>query len=161
MVNGLTMRKQRFFSTSLSLSLWDGDCSLQNLNWNNNLKGSETWWRSYCFSISACNRTCKTCSSSTACLTCRNGLILNRNGHCVLSGHCSRTEYYDEKTETCKTCHKKCFHCSGPTEHQCISCANNRYLFSKCLSPVYRLYSTLAAWNKQAYVTFIKHLGLL
>lgn len=78
----------------------------------------------------ACNRTCKTCSSSTACLTCRNGLILNRNGHCVLSGHCSRTEYYDEKTETCKTCHKKCFHCSGPTEHQCISCANNRYLFN-------------------------------
>lgn len=116
------------------------------------------WWHSYCFSISACNRTCKTCSSSTACLTCRNGLILNRNGHCMLSGHCSRTEYYDDKTETCKTCHKKCFHCSGPTEHQCISCANNRYLFSKCLPPVY---SILTAWNKPAYVTFIKHLGLL
>ncbi|XP_021236412.1 proprotein convertase subtilisin/kexin type 5 isoform X1 [Numida meleagris] len=78
----------------------------------------------------ACNRTCKTCSSSTACLTCRNGLTLNHNGHCMLSGHCSRTEYYDEKTETCKTCHKKCFHCSGPTEHQCISCANNQYLFN-------------------------------
>ncbi|KFV18851.1 Proprotein convertase subtilisin/kexin type 5, partial [Tauraco erythrolophus] len=78
----------------------------------------------------ACNRTCQTCSSSTACLTCRNGLMLNHDGHCVASGYCSRTEYYVEKTQTCKPCHKKCLHCSGPTEHQCLSCANNRYLLN-------------------------------
>ncbi|XP_075595358.1 proprotein convertase subtilisin/kexin type 5 isoform X2 [Balearica regulorum gibbericeps] len=78
----------------------------------------------------ACNNTCQTCSSSTACLTCRNGLMLNDDGHCVASGYCSRTEYYVEKTQTCKPCHKKCFHCLGPTEHQCLSCANNRYLLN-------------------------------
>ncbi|KFP66141.1 Proprotein convertase subtilisin/kexin type 5, partial [Cariama cristata] len=78
----------------------------------------------------ACNRTCQTCSSSTACLTCRNGLMLNHDGQCVASGYCSRTEYYVEKTQTCKRCHKKCFHCSGPTEHQCFSCANNHYLLN-------------------------------
>ncbi|XP_068278360.1 proprotein convertase subtilisin/kexin type 5 isoform X1 [Nyctibius grandis] len=78
----------------------------------------------------ACNRTCQTCSSSTACLTCRNGLMLNYDGHCVASRYCSRTEYYIEKTQTCKPCHKKCFHCSGPTEHQCLSCANNHYLLN-------------------------------
>ncbi|NXV23312.1 PCSK5 convertase, partial [Cepphus grylle] len=78
----------------------------------------------------ACNRTCQTCSSSTACLTCRNGLMLNNDGHCVASGSCSRTEYYVEKTQTCKSCHKKCFHCSGPTEHNCLSCAKNYYLLN-------------------------------
>ncbi|XP_028941399.1 proprotein convertase subtilisin/kexin type 5-like [Antrostomus carolinensis] len=78
----------------------------------------------------ACNKTCQTCSSSTACLTCRNGLMLNHDGHCVSSGYCSHTEYYIEKTQTCKPCHKKCFHCSGPTEHQCLSCANNHYLLN-------------------------------
>uniref|UniRef100_A0A8C3JAN1 Proprotein convertase subtilisin/kexin type 5 n=1 Tax=Calidris pygmaea TaxID=425635 RepID=A0A8C3JAN1_9CHAR len=77
----------------------------------------------------ACNRTCQTCSS-TACLTCRNGLMLNYDGHCVVSGYCSHTEYYDEKTQSCKSCHKKCFHCSGPTQHECLSCANNRYLLN-------------------------------
>ncbi|XP_017941456.2 proprotein convertase subtilisin/kexin type 5 isoform X4 [Manacus vitellinus] len=76
----------------------------------------------------ACNRTCQTCSSSNACLTCRNGLILNRDGHCAVSEYCPPTEFYAEETQTCKSCHKKCFHCSGPTEHQCLSCANNRYL---------------------------------
>ncbi|XP_050768974.1 proprotein convertase subtilisin/kexin type 5 isoform X1 [Gymnogyps californianus] len=78
----------------------------------------------------ACNRTCQTCSSSTACLTCRNGLMLNHDGYCVASGYCSRTEYYVEKTQTCNPCHKKCFHCSGPTEHQCLSCASNHYLLN-------------------------------
>ncbi|XP_010190928.1 PREDICTED: proprotein convertase subtilisin/kexin type 5-like, partial [Mesitornis unicolor] len=78
----------------------------------------------------ACNRTCQTCSSSTACLTCRNGLMLNHDGHCVASGYCSSNEYYVEKTQTCNPCHKKCFHCSGPTEHQCLSCVNNRYLLN-------------------------------
>ncbi|XP_038025774.1 proprotein convertase subtilisin/kexin type 5 isoform X1 [Anas platyrhynchos] len=78
----------------------------------------------------ACNRTCQTCSSSAACLTCRNGLILSHNGHCVAPGYCSHTEYYDQKTQTCKLCHKKCFRCSGPTEHQCLGCANNRYLLN-------------------------------
>ncbi|XP_051499578.1 proprotein convertase subtilisin/kexin type 5 isoform X2 [Apus apus] len=78
----------------------------------------------------ACNRTCQTCSTSTACLTCRNGLMLNHDGHCVAPGSCSLTEYYIEKTQTCKPCHKNCFHCSGPTEHQCLSCANNRYLLN-------------------------------
>ncbi|XP_031458302.1 proprotein convertase subtilisin/kexin type 5 [Phasianus colchicus] len=102
--------------------LYDGKCSEEC--------PEGTYYEDETEDCQACNRTCKSCSSSTACITCRNGLILNRNGHCVLSGHCSRTEYYDENTETCKTCHKKCFHCSGPTEHQCISCANNRYLFN-------------------------------
>ncbi|NWR75520.1 PCSK5 convertase, partial [Centropus unirufus] len=77
----------------------------------------------------ACNRTCQTCSP-TACLSCRNGLMLNHDGHCVAPGYCSRTEYYVEKTQTCKPCHKKCFHCSGPTEHHCLSCANNLYLLN-------------------------------
>ncbi|XP_050185248.1 proprotein convertase subtilisin/kexin type 5 isoform X1 [Myiozetetes cayanensis] len=78
----------------------------------------------------ACNRTCQTCSSSTACLTCRNGLILNSDGHCMVSGYCSPTEFYAEETQSCKSCHRKCFHCSGPTEHQCLSCANNHYLLN-------------------------------
>ncbi|XP_074022904.1 proprotein convertase subtilisin/kexin type 5 isoform X1 [Numenius arquata] len=78
----------------------------------------------------ACNRTCQTCSSSAACLTCRNGLMLNHDGHCVASGYCSHTEYYAEKTQTCNSCHKKCFRCSGPTEHECLSCANNHYLLN-------------------------------
>ncbi|KAI1239706.1 Proprotein convertase subtilisin/kexin type 5, partial [Lamprotornis superbus] len=77
-----------------------------------------------------CERTCQTCSS-TACLTCRNGWILNHHGHCTLPGYCSPTEYYIEETQTCKSCHKKCFQCSGPTEHQCLSCANNRYLLNR------------------------------
>ncbi|XP_057288919.1 proprotein convertase subtilisin/kexin type 5 isoform X1 [Pezoporus wallicus] len=78
----------------------------------------------------ACNWTCQTCSSSTACLTCRNGLMLNHDGRCVPFGYCSSTEYYVEKTQTCKPCHKKCFRCSGPTKHQCLSCANNHYLLN-------------------------------
>ncbi|NWX95910.1 PCSK5 convertase, partial [Nothoprocta ornata] len=78
----------------------------------------------------ACNRTCQTCSSSTACLTCRNGLTLNHNGQCLSSLHCSLTEYHDEQMHTCKPCHKKCLHCSGPTEHQCLSCANNLHLLN-------------------------------
>ncbi|TRZ25690.1 hypothetical protein HGM15179_001409 [Zosterops borbonicus] len=79
----------------------------------------------------ACNRTCQSCSSSTACLTCRNGWILNHDGHCVLSGYCPPTEYYIEEIHACKSCHKKCFRCSGPTEHQCLSCANNQYLLDR------------------------------
>ncbi|XP_005061308.2 PREDICTED: proprotein convertase subtilisin/kexin type 5 isoform X3 [Ficedula albicollis] len=79
----------------------------------------------------ACNRTCQTCSSSTACLTCRNGWVLNHDGHCTLPGNCPPTEYYIEEIQTCKSCHKKCFQCSGPTEHQCLSCANNRYLLNR------------------------------
>ncbi|XP_033928587.1 proprotein convertase subtilisin/kexin type 5 isoform X1 [Melopsittacus undulatus] len=78
----------------------------------------------------ACNWTCQTCSSSNVCLTCRNGLMLNHDGHCVPVGYCSSTEYYVEKTQTCKPCHKKCFRCSGPTKHQCLSCANNYYLLN-------------------------------
>ncbi|NXB01917.1 PCSK5 convertase, partial [Cnemophilus loriae] len=78
----------------------------------------------------ACNRTCQTCSSSTACLTCRTGQILDHDGHCV-SGYCSPTKYYIEEIQTCKSCHRKCFHCSGPTEHQCLSCANNLYLLNR------------------------------
>ncbi|NXE56364.1 PCSK5 convertase, partial [Casuarius casuarius] len=78
----------------------------------------------------ACNTTCQTCSSSTACLTCRNGLTLNHNGQCLASRYCSRTEYYDEQTQTCKPCHKKCFRCSGPTEHHCLSCANTQHLLN-------------------------------
>lgn len=113
------------------------------------------------FVISACNWTCQTCSSSTACLTCRNGLMLNHDGHCVSFGYCSSTEYYVEKTQTCKPCHRKCFHCSGPTEHQCLSCANNHYLLSKCLVSASWFYSTLNAWNRQASVTFMKHVGPL
>ncbi|XP_021397203.2 proprotein convertase subtilisin/kexin type 5 isoform X2 [Lonchura striata] len=79
----------------------------------------------------ACNRTCQTCSSSTICLTCRNGWILNHDGHCILPGYCSPTEYYLEEIQTCKSCHKKCFHCSGPTENQCLSCVNKQYLLNR------------------------------
>lgn len=113
------------------------------------------------FVLSACNRTCQTCSSSTVCLTCRNGWILNHDGHCMLPGYCSPTEYYLEEIQTCKSCHKKCFHCSGPTEHQCLSCVNNRYLLSKCLSPASRFHSTMKAWNRQVFVTFTNHLGCI
>ncbi|XP_064032778.1 proprotein convertase subtilisin/kexin type 5 isoform X1 [Pogoniulus pusillus] len=90
----------------------------------------ETYYEEVTGDCQACNRTCKTCSSSTTCLTCRNGLMLNNFGHCVAPGLCSHTEYYDEKIQSCKPCHKKCFHCSGPTEHQCLSCANNHYLLN-------------------------------
>ncbi|XP_009067528.1 PREDICTED: proprotein convertase subtilisin/kexin type 5-like [Acanthisitta chloris] len=78
----------------------------------------------------ACNRTCQTCSSSTVCLTCRNGQMLKHGGHCVTSGYCSPTEYYIEETQTCKSCHKECFRCSGPTEYLCLSCVNNHYLLN-------------------------------
>lgn len=124
-------------------------------------KCNKKWWLSYCLFLPACNRTCQTCSSSAACLTCRNGLILSHNGHCVAPGYCFHTEYYDQKTQTCKLCHKKCFRCSGPTEHQCLGCANNRYLLSKCLDPPSRLHSTWRTWNNQVSITFMKYVGQL
>ncbi|XP_019410471.1 PREDICTED: proprotein convertase subtilisin/kexin type 5 isoform X4 [Crocodylus porosus] len=77
-----------------------------------------------------CNRTCQTCSSSTDCLTCREGFVMNRQGYCMVSTFCSLTEYQDQKTHTCKPCHEKCFRCIGPTEDLCLSCSKNRHLLN-------------------------------
>ncbi|CAM4558064.1 unnamed protein product [Lepidochelys olivacea] len=77
-----------------------------------------------------CDRTCQICSSSTACLTCKEGMVMNSQGHCVMSKYCSLTEYHDEQTQTCNPCHKKCSRCTGPAEHQCLSCPKNWHLLN-------------------------------
>uniref|UniRef100_A0A8C4WD60 Proprotein convertase subtilisin/kexin type 5 n=1 Tax=Gopherus evgoodei TaxID=1825980 RepID=A0A8C4WD60_9SAUR len=87
-----------------------------------------------------CDRTCQICSSSSACLTCKEGMVLNSQGHCVTAKHCSLTEYHDEQTQTCKPCHKRCSRCTGPAEHQCLSCPKNGHLLSKYLAPAARFY---------------------
>ncbi|XP_074062783.1 proprotein convertase subtilisin/kexin type 5 isoform X2 [Macrotis lagotis] len=77
-----------------------------------------------------CHETCKTCSSSWMCASCKEGMVRTWLGSCVTQQECSLSEYKDEKTQTCKPCHLKCFHCTGPAEDECLSCLNDGLLLN-------------------------------
>uniref|UniRef100_A0A670J3U8 SPC3 n=1 Tax=Podarcis muralis TaxID=64176 RepID=A0A670J3U8_PODMU len=77
-----------------------------------------------------CDRTCQTCSSSTDCLTCAEGLLMTTSGLCEMPQGCSSTEFYDGYTKACSPCHRKCLECTGPAEDQCFSCPQDTLLLN-------------------------------
>ncbi|CAI5786880.1 convertase subtilisin kexin type 5 isoform X2 [Podarcis lilfordi] len=77
-----------------------------------------------------CDRTCQTCSSSTDCLTCAEGLLMTTSGLCEMPQGCSSTEFYDGYTKACRPCHRKCLECTGPAEDQCFSCPQDMLLLN-------------------------------
>lgn len=67
-----------------------------------------------------CQYTCKTCSSSTSCLTCDEGN--NRDPNLAATGFCAcKNGYYDDSTPACKPCLYPCFTCTGPLS--CKTCS--------------------------------------
>ncbi|XP_058866401.1 proprotein convertase subtilisin/kexin type 5-like [Acipenser ruthenus] len=82
-----------------------------------------------------CDRTCQTCkgSSSSDCITCIKGMVKNKQGHCVTHWDCPLSSYQD-KSGACRLCHKSCHLCTGPTQHECLSCTESHYLLNNtCL----------------------------
>ncbi|MGH0156290.1 UNVERIFIED_CONTAM: hypothetical protein FKN15_031152 [Acipenser sinensis] len=82
-----------------------------------------------------CDRTCQTCkgSSSSDCITCIEGMVKNKQGHCVTHWDCPLSSYQD-KRGVCRHCHKSCHLCTGPTQHECLSCTESHYLLNNtCL----------------------------
>ncbi|RXM36986.1 Proprotein convertase subtilisin/kexin type 5 [Acipenser ruthenus] len=82
-----------------------------------------------------CDRTCQTCkgSSSSDCITCIEGMVKNKQGHCVTHWDCPLSSYQD-KRGACRHCHKSCHLCTGPTQHECLSCTESHYLLNNtCL----------------------------
>lgn len=70
---------------------------------------------------SACDYTCSTCVSSTACTSCGNSTYSNRN---ISNGQCPCLQgYYSQVgNQVCQSCHTDCLSCSGPTDANCILC---------------------------------------
>jgi hypothetical protein len=85
----------------------------------------------------ACHPTCFTCSSpasSTACLSCRTGVILSTSRTCI----CPSGLTMDTTTGQCKSvsCHPTCVTCSTPNIDACTACRVGLSLVSgRCVCP--------------------------
>ncbi|XP_060040178.1 proprotein convertase subtilisin/kexin type 5-like, partial [Erinaceus europaeus] len=76
-----------------------------------------------------CHKTCQTCSSPGTCTQCREGLEMNSHGYCVPHKDCAPTEFWNE-TLGCQPCDTKCFRCYGPSENQCHTCPQEKFLLN-------------------------------
>jgi hypothetical protein len=91
-----------------------------------------TYATSTCFS---CSASCLTCNkTSTYCLSCPSGYILDASNNCV-SNCVSPTSYYSPTTRMCSNCSQQCYSCYGPGTDNCLSCRPPLQLYaSSCLS---------------------------
>ncbi|XP_029019493.2 proprotein convertase subtilisin/kexin type 5-like, partial [Betta splendens] len=78
-----------------------------------------------------CDRSCLTCSGHepSSCLTCGANRTTDASGHCVWFAHCPLHSYVDGDGR-CRECHERCHRCFGPTENQCFSCDEPRFLLN-------------------------------
>lgn len=87
--------------------------------------------------ILLCDDSCESCvgPSSEDCLGCKSNKILKNSpgpSSCTL---CGDGYYKNLDNETCEVCNKICKTCSGPSSNDCLTCADNLYLFSNlCVS---------------------------
>ncbi|EAT45948.1 AAEL002793-PA [Aedes aegypti] len=67
---------------------------------------------------------CSTCSSGSICTACRDNWTMNKKAKCIANGsnNCDESEYYENGH--CHSCHSTCETCTGPTEHECLTCAS-------------------------------------
>ncbi|XP_055634461.1 furin-like protease 2 isoform X2 [Toxorhynchites rutilus septentrionalis] len=72
----------------------------------------------------ACPIGCATCSTGTICTSCHKSWTMNKKGRCTVNGsnNCDESEYYENGH--CHSCHSTCETCTGPTEHECLTCAS-------------------------------------
>ncbi|VDI42839.1 Hypothetical predicted protein [Mytilus galloprovincialis] len=74
-----------------------------------------------------CPATCQTCSSDgQSCTSCYDSLVLHR-GQCL--SQCPKQ--YFPSYGACNECHPSCKSCSGPTDTNCLSCADGSKLSKK------------------------------
>lgn len=67
---------------------------------------------------------CSTCSSGSICTACRDNWTMNKKAKCIANGsnNCDESEYYENGH--CHSCHSTCETCTGPTDHECLTCAS-------------------------------------
>ncbi|KAJ8347152.1 hypothetical protein SKAU_G00285530 [Synaphobranchus kaupii] len=82
-----------------------------------------------------CEESCLTCvgAGASLCSSCREGMMVDGQGHCVAVPACPPLSYRDLQGR-CQPCHTHCAHCSGPGKLSCLSCNRNHFLLNgSCL----------------------------
>ncbi|EAR84803.2 zinc finger lsd1 subclass family protein (macronuclear) [Tetrahymena thermophila SB210] len=84
------------------------------------------------FTCKPCDPNCTSCNlSSSNCQTCKSPFILNKQ-QCV--ANCNSDQYIDTTKNECAQCNSQCQTCTGPSNNQCLSCPQGKFLNgSACL----------------------------
>ncbi|KAL4487128.1 hypothetical protein ABPG72_001580 [Tetrahymena utriculariae] len=84
------------------------------------------------FACKPCDQSCTSCNQqSNNCQTCRSAFILNKQ-QCV--ANCNSDQYVDLTKNECVQCNLQCRTCTGPSNNQCLSCPQGKYLVGSVCS---------------------------
>jgi proprotein convertase subtilisin/kexin type 5 len=107
-------------STCRNLCLYNNDVLTGEYYFNTN-DASDTSYQ-YC---GLCHPSCTTCTGveNTDCSVCLTGYYYDSaNTACVST--CGAGQYDKAADNSCAPCHADCSYCSGPTNTECLACAN-------------------------------------